>query len=104
VKTKLDKILVVILVVWFLVFLTDMILFYCGSGPIFMIQSHGGEITVNIGLGYMINQIYPLTTIDDPIQSYHVIIVWPYIVINAFLVLFLVFRKIRRHKMKQTEK
>jgi len=46
------KIIVVIMIIWFLVFLIDIICAFTISKPIFMLESVGGERTDYYGLGY----------------------------------------------------
>ena len=99
-KSKINKILVIILIIWFLVFITDMICFYSISKPIFMAALYGGEVTTYIGLGYQFNRYYPLTHIDDPVQSSYTINAVPYIVVNIIVVAFLLFRVFRKHNNK----
>ena len=52
------KIIAVILIIWFLVFLIDIICAFTISKPIFMLESVGGERTDYLGLGYSMTHWY----------------------------------------------
>ena len=102
-KHKIDRILFVILVVWLLIFITDIVCFYSGSTPLFMITFYGGEVTEYIGLGYAIEEVFPLTSIEDPMRYSSSINILPYIVVNTIVVVSLILRKIRQLSIKQAE-
>jgi len=98
-KKIIFRILLVVVVVWFLIFAVDMISFFIGSRPVFMVQMHGGEMSQYTGLGYWIEEFFPWTTIDDPYQYSYKINVIPYVVINVVLIATLVIGKIRQRKV-----
>jgi len=95
-KKILFIILIVLLAVWFLVFAIDMVSFLIGPRPLLMLQIPGGDMSLYVGLGYWIEIDYPLTTIDDPVQSSYSINVIPYIVINVVIIAILTIIRPRR--------
>lgn len=83
----INRILAIVIVVWFIMFATDMICFtLLMSKPVFMTSFCGGEIVEYRGLGYSIDHFVPMTTIDDPVQSDYKIKTTPYLPINAVLI------------------
>ena|GEM_PF-2015379 len=99
-KNKINRALVIILIVWFLIFITDMICFAINSHTLFAIPTYGGELITYIGLGYLVRVYVPLTSIDEPLQSSYDINFVPYIVINIVLIIVLVVRIISTHRTK----
>ena len=103
-KNKLNFMLVIILIIWFLAFATDMVCVRIGSKPIFMIPVYGGEIVEYRGLGYRVDCFFPLTTADDPVQSFSEIRLAPYAFINAAIVSFILIRVIRQRRGRHDRK
>ena len=103
-KIKLNRIILIILIVWFLIFVTDMISVYIGSKPIFVIPYYGGEITEFRGIGYSISYFYPLTSIDNPvqIQSSFNINALVYVSLNVILVGYLIISTVIKKKKMQS--
>lgn len=52
------RIIVIILIIWFFIFLVDIICAFTISRPIFMLESVGGERTDYYGLGYSMTHWY----------------------------------------------
>jgi hypothetical protein len=89
------KWLKVVVIVWFLIFLTDIITAFILHRPIFCIGGNGGECSVYGGLGYIITIYYHW----DGWVSYPQINPWGYILINvAILTIYFIAKRIRTKK------
>ena len=78
----MKKWLKIVIVIWFLIFLTDMITAFVAR-PIFCIVGTGGEVSTHIGLGYIINYYYGWGLPTTPPQ----INAWGYIIVNATILM-----------------
>jgi len=103
-KNKINKILLILMSLWFVVFVTDMLCFMFLSKPIFVISPEAGDAVVYYGLGYGFTIYYPLTTANDTRVYTPDIEILPYIVINIVLVAFIIFRIIRQRRKIQSGK
>jgi len=79
------------LIIWFAIFLTDIICSFTISHPIFTLPVTGGEVTTFWGLGYMINHYYAMTPTGYRDGGFEVIPTF-YIIINIIIIAFLIFR------------
>jgi len=95
-KEKKYRIILIVQIIWFLLFITDVLLAKFFSFTLFSVSLKGGEIISCIGLGYIINFYYPLISIDDS-SVYKTLSIhpWPYIIINIIIavVLFVLAKK-----------
>ena len=85
------KIAMIALILWLLIFLTDIICAFTISRPIFMLEAMGGERTDYYGLGYSITHWYSWS--GDEGFSINPI---PYIVINCGIIGYLLIKKKRK--------
>ena len=85
------KIVITLLVLWLLIFLTDVLCSLFFSHPIFMWMVPGGERTDYFGLGYSITHWY--SWFGDGGFSINPI---PYIVINCGIIGYLLIKKKRK--------
>jgi len=85
------KIVILLLIIWLLVFLTDIVYALTISRPIFMIESEGGERIDYYGLGYSMTHWYSWSGDGgfsiNPIR---------YIILNCVIIGFLLIRKKRK--------
>ena len=95
-KQKLLNILIAFLVVWFLVFLIDMLSFHFYSKPVFAVFGGGGDCTVYNGLGYSMVEHYPEQFIDNPLPVTKDVEYHDYIVMNVLLIACIIWGKIRQ--------
>ena len=101
-KSKLNKILLIILIVWFLVFMVDMMCIILKSKPIFVIPAYGGEVTEYIGLGYTVKYYYPMSSLDSRTESSLSVNPSIYIILNIVAIVFLIVSSIiKRKKTKE---
>ena len=100
-KSKLNRILLIILIVWFLVFMVDMVCIILKAKPIFVIPAYGGEVTEYIGLGYTAKYYYPMSSLDNRIESSSSVNPSIYIIVNIVAITFLIVSSIiKRRKTK----
>jgi len=97
-KNKTNRNLTIFLIIWFASFIINIICVYTIAWPILTLPIMGGEVTLFIGLGYLIEIYSPLTTLDSPIQSSIKIQYAAYVVISILLIAFLIFRVIRQRR------
>lgn len=95
------KILIIYLVLWFLIFATDIICAYVIKRPVFMLKGGGGGIDPYFGLGYVINFYHEPPFPGEPVfVSGPEIHPWFYIIANAAIVGISIIR--RRKKRLET--
>jgi len=98
-KSKINRILVIVLIVWFNIFTIDITATYFGYKPVLVVRIQGGEVVSYVGLGYVVDYFYPLTSGDSPTQSYYSINTIPYIIINCIVLGFVLINFLmKRHK------
>ena len=96
----IEKLFWSVLLLWFMLFVTDMVLVYFfGVHPIFALPISGGEYMGYRGLGYVVEYFYPLTDAVDTVAE-RTINVYPYLVSNVLLIVsyFVIKQVIRNHK------
>ena len=68
-KPLIYKITLILQFGWLAILVADMIIMLIFHTSIFTKELAGGDVVETIGLGFIITTTYPLTTIDDPVQS-----------------------------------
>ena len=68
-KPLIFKITLILQFGWLAILLIDFIIMLIFHTSIFSKELYGGDVVETIGLGYIITTYYPLTTMDDPVQS-----------------------------------
>ena len=96
---KKTKILIVIASVWTLIVVIDLISIYIFGEPLLGISSYGGEVTTHIGLGYEINEIYPLVA-EGEISYYCDYSFWQYAIGVAILIILIIYDVVKMRKSK----
>ena len=96
---KRTKILIIIASVWTLIVIVDLISINIFGEPLLGISSYGGEITTHIGLGYEINEIYPLVA-EGETSYYSNYSAWLYAVGVSILVIFIMYDIVKMRKSK----
>ncbi|MDR1821398.1 MAG: hypothetical protein LBQ91_03070 [Oscillospiraceae bacterium] len=96
-KKKTKKILTVVLLIWFFMFAADIVLAFVIKWPIFCIPMSGGELSMHLGLGYIISFDVPITAIEEYVPALPHIFPWVYIAVNAAIIAAMV-RSARRKK------
>ncbi|MCL1951784.1 MAG: hypothetical protein FWF60_03040 [Oscillospiraceae bacterium] len=95
------KILIVCLIVWFLVFATDVICACAIQRPVFMLLGGGGCIDPYFGLGYTITFYSAPPLPGEPvIHSGPEIHPWLYIIANAAIIGILIFKRRRNKRLE----
>ena len=103
--SKKMKVLIVIIIAWFIIFAVDMARARLLLHPIFALPSWGGEYVGYYGLGYFIEFFYPLMGPGNTGAGVSVRIhPYPYIIINIIIVATLFLRIFFRSKKSQSKR
>lgn len=64
------KITLILQIGWILILLADLLAMALFSTLIFARESSGGDCVEIVGLGFSITTVYPLSSMDDPVESF----------------------------------
>ena len=103
-KSKWNRIIIIILSAWFVVFAVDMVLVYLGLKPIFTISAPGGEVISFLGLGYRVDRFYPISDLSSNERTTTKVNALIYLLVNSAAIIYLILSRVARNRNKKPNK